>query len=243
MRIVLYLNFKGTAYAGWQRQKNAVSVQQVVEDALTKITGARAVLHAAGRTDAGVHAYSLPAHFDTDFPMPLERYRQVLNTVLPPDISINGVSLAPEGFHAQYSVTERVYEYKILLTDARRALFFDTHWQMPPPLNTALMREAAADILGARDFRAFSGAGGTPASSVRTLNGLSVDENGAEIILTVRANGFLYNMVRIITAQLVKVGKEQMPPAALLAKLRSGDRANARECAPACGLYFVKAAY
>jgi tRNA pseudouridine38-40 synthase len=246
MRVRLDISYKGTNYAGWQRQTNGLSVQQVLEDALKEAAGAKVVTHAAGRTDAGVHAYALPVHFDTECTIPADKYAVILNNLLPPDISvINSYEVAAD-WHSQYSCKSRTYEYKILITDPRQGIFHDTHWQIREKLDIEAMQAAAELLQGTHDFKAFSTTGSTAKTTVKTISSLEICKlttDNCQLSIRVTADGFLYNMVRIIAAQLVKVGRGQITPAQLLAALKSGKRANCRECAPACGLYFVEAEY
>jgi len=301
MRIRIDINYRGTDYSGWQRQANGLSVQQVIEDTLHSATGAKTVIHGAGRTDAGVHAHCMTAHFDTAATIPADKFAAVLNNLLPPDISVIKSREVDRGFHSQFSCKSRTYEYKILVTPVRFGLYHDTHWQVRDTLRVDLMEETAKLLLGTHDFKAFSTAGSTATTTVRTISKLEIvvsdqcaslrdtkqsgygnaecrmqnaeqdnniiplknsppaegcprNEGGAaslnsklqtlnSITITVQADGFLYNMVRVIAAQLVKAGKGLITPSAVLAALKSGKRHNCRECAPAYGLYFVEAEY
>jgi tRNA pseudouridine38-40 synthase len=243
MRVLLTLSFLGGAYAGFQRQTNAVTVQGLVEDALRKLTGARCVLHAAGRTDAGVHAVALPAHFDTASALPPERYARALNDLLPPAISVTGSRAVPDTFHARFDAVSRSYLYKLWQQEGKNALVSATHWQVPA-LDLPVMRAAAAPLLGAHDFAAFSSAGSNPGkTTVRNVSKLEIAQAAQEITLTVTADGFLYNMVRVLTAQLVLAAVRRISPEEVLARLQTKTRAAAREVAPPQGLYFLGADY
>jgi len=259
MRVLLSINFRGTAYSGWQRQTNGVSVQAVIEDALAQAVGAKTVLHGAGRTDAGVHAYRMPAHFDTAATIPADKYAVILNNLLPPDISVTDSREVPRGFHAQFSAVSRAYEYKILITPVRLGLFCDTHWQIRENLDIAAMRRAASLLVGTHDFKAFSSSGSTASTTIKTVNFIEIYNDFLSpttnrqppitlttpvgISIRISADGFLYNMVRIIAAQLVKAGRGQISPEGVLGALKSGNRRNCRECAPAHGLYFAGVDY
>lgn len=251
MRIKLIIEYRGTAYSGWQRQENADSIQAVIEKALFTVTGKETALHASGRTDGGVHALGQTAHFDYEGKIPANKFVYLLNDILPPDISILQSGQVEDNFHSRFDCKQKTYLYKTLVTKARRACKWDTHNSTFRPLNIADMKKGAGYLTGTYDFIAFCSSGSKPATTVRTIYGIDF-ECGADCVfdsgnpdilvsgeLNIRftANGFLYNMVRIITAQLLKIGKGLQTPEIIKDILVSRDRRKAREIAPPQGLY------
>ncbi|MCL2751133.1 MAG: tRNA pseudouridine(38-40) synthase TruA [Firmicutes bacterium] len=244
MRIKLIIEYNGAAYSGWQRQDNLPTVQAVLEDALSEATGARVTLYGSGRTDAGVHACGQAAHFDTEADIPPDKYPFRVNKRLPKDIKIRESSRVKDDFHARFSAVSKTYLYKMHVSRQPSALRADTCLQVKPPLDAALMHEAAQCFVGTHDFRAFMSAAskldGTP---VRTVNHASVRQEGDEIHFTVNANAFLYNMVRVMAAQLIRAGKGIIRPADVAGMIESKNRRSAREIAGPQGLYLVEVYY
>ena len=161
-RIHLTVEYDGTNYAGWQRQSNALAVQQVIEEALARLTGERVVLHGASRTDAGVHALGQCAHFDTDSRIPGEKFSYAVNTMLPPDIRIRHSQEVPEGFHARFSARGKRYRYLFYDAPHAGALNRLTHAHSIYPLDDGRMRREARTLLGTHDFAAFAASGCAP---------------------------------------------------------------------------------
>lgn len=249
MRVLLTIEYRGTNYCGWQQQKNGVSVSSTIEDAIFKITGQKVRLKGAGRTDAGVHAYNMKAHFDIDFPIPPEKFAYVLNNTLPPDIRIKKSEQVDDDFHSRFHAKSKTYIYKILLTDNPGGLCYDTHYAVKPPLDIDAMKKASEYLLGAHDFSAFMSQGSKPSSTVRIITDVSFEIRdfdggyGQELIFKITGNSFLYNMVRVIVAQLIKVGKNILKPEDIKTILESKQRKNAKELAPASGLYLLDIEY
>jgi tRNA pseudouridine38-40 synthase len=249
MRILLTVEYRGTNYRGWQQQKNGNTVSQTIEKAIFKITGQQIRLKGAGRTDAGVHAYNMKAHFDIDFPIAPEKFAYVLNNTLPSDIRIKKSEQVSDSFHSRFDAKSKTYIYKILLTDNPGGLFYDTHYIIKPPLDIEAMKKASEYLLGAHDFSAFMTQGSKPSSTVRIITGVSTELReldggyGRELIFKITGNSFLYNMVRVIVAQLVRVGKHILNPEDIKKILESKQRKNARESAPAHGLYLLDIEY
>lgn len=249
MRILLTIEYRGTNYHGWQQQKNSNSISQTIEKAIFNITGQQVRLKGAGRTDAGVHAYNMKAHFDIDFPIPPEKFAYVLNNTLPPDIRIINSEKVNDNFHSRFDAKSKTYIYKILLTDKPGGLYYDTHYVIKPPLDIEAMKEASRHLLGTHDFSAFMTQGSKPSSTVRTITDVSIDLRdfdggyGQELIFKITGNSFLYNMVRVIVAQLIKAGKKKLKPDDIKKILESKQRKNARETAPAHGLYLLDIEY
>lgn len=246
-RIKLTIEYKGTSYNGWQRQKNANSIQGLIEDALRQLVGQDIAIHGAGRTDAGVHAYAMVAHFDTDSPIPPEKYAYTLNKLLPSDIRIKQSEEVSSTFHSRYSAKFKTYLYKIWCERTPRAIYHDTHYIINHDLDVNLMREGAKYLIGEHDFKTFMTSGSSAISTVRAITGVDIDcvqkDNGKEITINIRGNGFLYNMVRVIAAQLVKVGLKKIEPTRIKELIELKNRKYARETAPSQGLYLSHIEY
>ena len=246
-RILLTLEYDGSAYAGWQRQLNGLSVQQALEEALTAACGHPVTVTGASRTDAGVHALDQRAHFDTDSPIPPEKYPFVLNTLLPPDIRVVESRQTPEDFHARFLSAGKRYTYRIWNARHGSALRRSTHWHVPVPLSEAPVREALATLPGTHDFAAFQAAGGSARTTVRTLReaDLTLREapHGTEWTLTVTGNAFLYNMVRIIAGTAVEIGLGKRAPTAFEEAFSTLNRLSLGQTAPACGLELTRVFY
>jgi len=242
-KVKLTLEYDGTRYAGWQLQAKGETVQGEVEKALARLTGKKARVHGAGRTDAGAHALGQAAHFQTSSILPLRNIRDGTNSYLPPDIAVLKAEEAPADFHARYSARGKIYRYLLLIRPARTALLRDRAWRIEGPLNLAAMRRAAQPLLGRRDFSAFSAAGSSVKEKTRTLKRIAISRKGERVEFEFEADGFLYKMVRNIVGTLLLVGKGKMTPAEVGTILVSGDRTRAGPTAPARGLYLVKVIY
>ena len=242
-RVRLVLSYDGTAYAGWQRQQNALAVQQCLEDALCKLTGERTPVTGASRTDAGVHALGQCAHFDTHSRIPADKFPFALNTCLPRDIRVlAGADAAPD-FHARFDAKGKRYTYRIHNAPHASALWRSLCAHVPQALNVPLMRESLLCLLGTHDFAAFQASGGTARTTVRTLTVAELTHQGDELTLTVQGNAFLYNMVRVIAGSLIEVGKGKLTEDCFLRALTTGDRLTLGPTAPACGLTLVRVFY
>lgn len=243
MRIRLDIEYDGTGYAGWQRQENALAVQQVIEDALQKLLKAPVVLTGASRTDAGVHALDQVAHFDTSARIPPDKYSYALNTILPPDIRVWASCAAPDDFHARFSAVGKKYRYQIRSSPHAGALARNTHAHVIYPLNEEWMRREALSLVGAHDFAAFAASGSVVKDTVRTIYAVSLSRRGDELTLRITGNGFLYNMVRIIAGTLISVGAGKLEPGAFARALESGSRLDLGVTAPAHGLTLMEVYY
>lgn len=242
-RIHLTVEYDGTAYAGWQRQANALAVQQVLEEALSRLTRESVVIHGASRTDAGVHALGQSCHFDTDSRIPAEKFSYAVNTMLPPDIRIRASEEAAPDFHARFSSKGKRYRY--LFYDARHAGALNrfTHAHSIYPLDEGLMRAEASVLVGTHNFAAFAASGSAVRDTVRTIWRADVIREGHDVRLMIEGNGFLYNMVRIIAGTLRDVGSGKLEPGALKRAIETGDRLDLGVTAPAHGLTLMKVFY
>jgi len=242
-RVLLTLSYDGTAYAGWQRQLNAVSVQQRVEEALRGLTGEAVSITGASRTDAGVHARGQRAHFDTASHIPAERFPYALNACLPPDIRALEGRVVDGRFHARFDAKGKQYVYRIHNAPHASALYRHMTAHVPLPLDVAAMQRALPALLGTHDFSAFQASGGTARTTLRTLTCAELAQHDREILLTVRGNAFLYNMVRIIAGTLIEVGKGKLDEDCFRRALADGDRLSLGPTAPACGLELTRVYY
>jgi len=242
-RILLSLEYDGTAYAGWQRQANGLAVQQVLEEALATACGHSVTVTGASRTDAGVHALDQKAHFDTDCSIPPEKYPFVLNTMLPPDIRVLDGREVPADFHARFLTSGKTYTYRIWNARHASAMRRNTHWHIPVPLAESPVREALRALPGRHDFAAFQAAGGTAKTTVRTIRSASLAISGSEWILIVSGNAFLYNMVRIIAGTAAEIGLGRLSPGTFTEAFVTLDRLSLGMTAPAHGLELTEVRY
>jgi tRNA pseudouridine38-40 synthase len=242
-RVLLTLEYRGTRYAGWQRQANGPSVQEELEKALTKAAGAPTPAAGASRTDAGVHAAGQRAHFDPQANIPDDKWPFVLNTMLPPDIRVTRSLRVGDALHARFSARGKEYEYRVLNRRFPSPLRSEFSAFVPLPLDTARMENALLSIPGRHDFRAFAAAGGSAKTTVRTMREASLSRQGEEIVLTVSGDAFLYNMVRIIAGTLIAVGLGKLGENAFEEAFRTGSRLSLGPTAPPQGLTLVKVEY
>ena len=242
-RIQLIIEYDGTNYAGWQRQENAVAVQQMVEEKLRKLTKEHIIIHGASRTDAGVHAMGQSAHLDTDCSIPADKFSYALNTMLPPDIRIRLSREVPENFHSRFSTKGKRYRYLFQSSPHAGALNRHTHAHIIYPLDDKLMHCEAQSLVGTHDFAAFAASGSEAKSTVRTIYRADISRDGDEVRLIVEGNGFLYNMVRIIAGTLVGVGTGKLEPGAFARAIETGNRLDLGVTAPAHGLTLMEVFY
>lgn len=242
-RILLTVEYDGTAYAGWQRQLNGLAVQQVLEEALHRATGESITVTGASRTDAGVHALGQAVHFDTASSIPPEKYPFVLNTMLPRDVRLLSGREVPPDFHARFMTCGKQYTYRIINSRHGSAIRRNTHTHVPVPLDMAPMERAAQTLLGRHDFAAFQASGGTAKTTVRTIRKASLMRQEDEIILTIEGDAFLYNMVRIIAGTLIEIGQHRRGEDAFTRAIASGSRLDLGVTAPPHGLELTRVDY
>ena len=242
--IRLTLEYDGTRYHGWQHQKNALSIQEVVETALGRITGETVRLIGSGRTDAGVHALAQVANFTTTSTVPLRAFFFGLNSLLPTDIAVLEAVEVPLTFHARYGTLLKTYEYRILNRPVRSPLNHIHAWWLSHPLDFAALEEAAQFLPGEHDFLAFRAAGSRPGPAVRHVReAVWHSRPQGWLIFTITANGFLRGMVRSLVGTIVEIGKGKYRPGYLGEVLKKRDRRLAGPTAPPQGLFLVKVEY
>jgi tRNA pseudouridine38-40 synthase len=243
MRIAIGIEYDGTAYNGWQRQRTGLGVQQVLEQALNEVADETVELTCAGRTDTGVHATGQVAHFDTTAERSDRGWLLGANTNLPDDVNLNWARPVDGEFHARFSATARSYRYRILNRLVRSALHRERAWWVYQPLDHEQMNTAAQALLGQHDFSAFRAAGCQASTAVREITSISVQRQDDWILLDVTANAFLQHMVRNITGTLVAVGSGEEDIAWPAAVLETRDRTKGGIAAPPHGLTLVRVDY
>ena len=240
----MIVEYDGAAYCGWQRQKNSVSIQQILEEAAGLVTSGKVTLVGSGRTDAGVHAVSQVANFRSPTLLPAEKIFRGINSLLPPDIVVKRLEEVPLGFHAQRDVISKVYLYRICNQDLRPVLGRHYCWYVRSPLNLDAMRAAAEYVSGTHDYSCFCATGTDVVDRVRTITDIRIEtgKNGL-IEITVEAKGFLKYMVRNIVGTLVEVARGKRKPEDIKEIIASRDRRIAGITAPACGLFLKEVRY
>lgn len=243
-RFRLTIEYDGQPFMGWQRQAHGPSVQQAIEEAAKAITGEDVILHAAGRTDAGVHAEAMAAHCDVEKPLTPFRLMEALNAKLrPAPVAILACEEVADDWHARFSCTGRRYVYRIVNRRAPLALDAGRAWRVPNPLDADAMHQAAQILVGTHDFTTFRSIHCQAQSPVKSLDRLAVSRFGEEIEIEAAARSFLHHQVRSMVGCLMMVGRGQWSAADLKAALDAKDRAALGFNAPPDGLYFVEARY
>ena len=243
-RFALTLEFDGRPFMGLQRQAHGPSVQQTVEEAAERIVGEKVTLHAAGRTDTGVHALAMRAHIDVARGIAPFRLMEALNARLRPDpIAVLACEAVPDDWHARFSCIGRRYRYRIVNRRAPLTLDKGRAWQVARGLDAEAMEDAAQVLVGRHDFTTFRSAQCQAESPVKTLDRLTVRREGENILIEAGARSFLHHQVRSMVGCLALVGEGKWSPADLAAALEARDRAELGFNAPPDGLYFVKAIY
>ncbi len=241
--IALKLMYNGTAYHGWQVQKNAVSVCETLQRALEKITGAPVHLTGCGRTDAGVHAERYIANFHTESRIPTDRLPFAVNTHTPEDIAVESAYEVAEDFNAIGSCLKKEYTYRIYNSRIRNAFFVDRAWFYPKRLDEHIMHACAQQMVGTHDFAALRSVGTETKTTVRTVYYFDITRQGDLIECKVCADGFLYNMVRAMVGTCVYASEGKLSPADLPRIMEARDRTAAGPTAPPGGLYMSELWY
>jgi len=243
-RYRLTLEYDGRAFVGWQRQHNGPSVQAALEAAILGFCGETVTVHAAGRTDSGVHALGQVAHVDLLKNAPPDTVRDALNAHLrPAPVAVLDAAVADADFHARFSAIERRYRYRIVNRRAPLALDLGRAWHVSIALDAAAMREAAQLLVGQHDFTSFRAGECQAKSPVKTLDALDVERAGDEICISARARSFLHHQVRNMVGTLKLVGEGKWTADDVATALAARDRARGGPTAPAEGLYLVAVRY
>ena len=243
-RFRLTVEYDGRPFMGWQRQAHGPSVQQAIEEAVAAVTGEAATLHAAGRTDAGVHALAMTAHVDIARPITPFRLSEALNARLRPlPVAILAAEVAADDFHARFSCVGRRYVYRIVNRRAPLALEAGRAWQVAVPLDAEAMHEAAQELVGRHDFTTFRSAHCQSDSPVKTLDRLDVSRTGDIIEIHAAARSFLHHQVRSMVGCLQLVGRGKWFVGNMAAALAAKERPALGLNAPPDGLYFAAALY
>ena len=243
-RVALLVQYDGTNYSGWQIQKNAITVQEILERALFKISNHSVKTFAAGRTDAGVHASGQVVHFDTDCVIPGNRYSKVLNNLLPSTIRILESVEVKDSWHACYSATYRHYRY--VINNSKFSNLFINSWawhRYQKVLDEVAMSNVSQEMLGEHDFFAFQKSGSNRKTSITKIKNIDIKRVEDLILVDIKATGFLYGMVRLIVGQLVLVGEKKISPEIFTERWVNKKKNEVKESAPAKGLCFINAVY
>jgi tRNA pseudouridine38-40 synthase len=242
-RIALGIEYDGSAYNGWQKQRTGTGVQEVLERALAEVADEPVEAVCAGRTDSGVHASAQVAHFDSSAVRTARNWVLGVNSHLPADINALWAAPVSDDFHARYSALARTYRYLILNRLARSALHRQRAWWLHRPLEVEAMQLAAASLIGEHDFSAFRAAGCQARTPRRHVTAIGIERHGHWVTVTITANAFLQHMVRNIVGLLAAVGSGDEPPAWAAAVLESRDRRQGGMTAPAHGLTLIAVDY
>jgi len=241
--IKLTISYDGTNYCGWQRQKNGKSVQEEIERVLNILTKERITIYGSGRTDAGVHALGQVANFISNTTIPIDKVPTAMNSILPEDIIIVRAEEVDLDFHARYNAKGKKYRYVVYNREIKNPFYRNYSYHVPYPLDLELMREGAKYFLGEHDFRAFMASGSSVKNTVRNIYSIEIKREGDFILFDFSGNGFLYNMVRIMTGTLVDVGRGFLEACKLPEIILSKERVNTGHTAPPQGLYLMEVFY
>lgn len=247
--ILLTIQYDGTGYSGWQRQPDKRTVQGEIEKALTTLCRQPIEICGTSRTDAGVHAYGQAANFKGNYKIPVENIKKAVNGLLPEDIYIISAEKVEEDFHARFSAIGKTYEYKIISTKEKDIFSRNYHYNIYKELDIEPMRDAAAYFIGTHDFKSFMASGSSVIDTIRTIYALNIMEEKIDYVkgfkqrninIEITGNGFLYNMVRIISGTLVDTGLGKMKPNQIANIIKAKDRRLSGHTAPPSGLYLKK---
>ena len=241
--LLLTLRFLGTNYHGWQVQENAKSIMEEVQDAVEALFGTRDPVTGCSRTDTGVHAEMFCCTLRTENPISCYRLIAGMNAKLPQDIAVSDCIEVPDDFHPRYDATAKQYRYRIWNGKARNPFWEGRAHYVHPPLDAERMNENAKDFLGTHDFTSFTNSKEVINDNVRTVRRAEVVREGECIVFLVEADGFLYNMVRIMAGTLLAMETGQRESGSIPAILEARDRNAAGKTAPACGLYLHRVFY
>lgn len=239
----VFTAYCGTAYHGFQRQENAVGVQNILEEKLSLLTNGDVKINGCSRTDTGVHANEYCFSFETEHSIPCNNIIRGMNSILPDDISILSCEEVPADFHARYSCIAKEYEYLILNRQSKDPFLADRALHYPFKLDIPLIEKAAQDFVGTHDFTSFCGTANLKENTVRTIEYFKVIQNENLVKLIVKGDGFLYNMVRIMVGTLIFINEGKLDAGSIPAIIEAMDRNLAGKTIGAQGLYLNKVFY
>ena len=242
-RIRLDIEYDGTNYCGWQRQKEELAIQQVIEEAIDKTQGGNCTVEGSGRTDAGVHALNQVAHFDSTCTIPPESWRFVLNNILPPDVRILKSAKVQNDWHARFWVKDKTYKYVFHNSRVNTAIKRNYSFFVPYRLDEDKMKRALEYLIGEHDFDAFMSRKSQKENTVRTIYSARLERNGDELYLYITGSGFLHNMVRTIAGTLVDIGRGQLSEDTFKKAIETRDRIILGITADAGGLFLANVSY
>ena len=241
--IKLLIEYDGKNFNGWQKQPDKLNIQGEIEKAISEITGEEIELTASGRTDAGVHALGQVANFKTGSKIAIEKFPIAINSKLKKSIRIKNAEEVPLDFHARYSCNGKKYMYVIDNTKYGSAIYRDIIYHVPVKLNVEKMKKAIKYFEGEHDFKGCKATGGKNKSTIRRIDNAEIFEEQGRVIIMLKGNGFLYNMVRIIAGTLVEVGLENIEPDEIPNIIKSKKRENAGKTLPPQGLFLMEVYY
>ena len=241
--IKLTIEYDGKEFNGWQKQPNKLNIQGEIERAIEEITGEQVDLYGSGRTDAGVHSLGQVANFKTNSKLPIEKVAIAINSKLKKSIRIKKAEEVSENFHSRYNCHKKKYRYIINNSSQGSAIYRGLEYHVSQKLNVEEMKKAIKFFEGEHDFKAFKASGTSSKSSVRTIYNAELKQNGERIIIELTGNGFLYNMVRIISGTLLEVGLGNIKAEDIPNIIESKDRKMAGKTLPPHGLYLVEVMY
>lgn len=244
MKYLLTISYDGGRYCGFQKQNNGISIQQVLTECAEKVFGEGCRITGCSRTDSGVHAVGFKATLECDITsVPLDKIPVALNCHLPPDISVTDALEVDDSFHPRYSAREKEYRYVIDNGRYRDPFLNGRAYRYAKPINIDLMNEASKHLIGEHDFSSYMASGSKITDAIRTIYGIDIIREAQKVIVCIRGNGFLYNMVRIIVGTLLLVSEGKLKPSDIKTITESKDRTNAGPTVPACGLYLFDVRY
>ena len=241
--IKIIIEYNGKGFNGWQKQPNKLNIQGEIERAIFDVTGENVELYASGRTDAGVHSFGQTANFKIENPIPVEKIPLALNSKLKKTIVIKSAEEVDEKFHARYNCKGKKYRYIINNGNCPSAIYHDLEYHFPIKLDIKKMKKASKYFIGEHDFKAFRASGTSSKSSVRTIYNIDIIQDGDRIHIDYTGNGFMYNMVRILTGTLLEVGIGKIEAEKIPEIIESKDRSKAGKTLPAHGLYLMEVYY
>ena len=241
--IRLTIEYDGKEFNGWQKQPNKLNIQGNLEKVISDLTKEEIEIIGSGRTDAGVHALGQVANFKTNSNIPIEKFAIAINSRIKQSIRIKKAEEVDERFHSRYNCKRKTYRYIINTSETGSAIYRNLEYNIKMQLDVKKMQEAVKFFIGEHDFSAFKSSGTSSKSSVRTIYNAKVEQDGERIIIELTGNGFLYNMVRIISGTLVEVGLNKIKPEDITKIIESKNRQNSGKTLPPCGLYLVSVEY